>query len=842
MPFPSLRRRTVNEAVQLPEEHKSPSPSPRARSATVPGLTPRRSLTSLIGSVRKRGNTSPSPIKPQHDVLEQELSSVYDASIPDDDPFRAGRSSSTSDKSKRYYRTPSPHPLKLSAASSLSRLSKLSRGTPSSKYSDSSQAGSPPKTFLETLADAIRAPTSLFYKENRINSKTEGTNTSINKPHSPGKSVSPKKSVRFKPGKSLIEDEPRSSPIDIPRATPSLPPVQLASTPLLQYFGTDHPHLIPTGRPPPPRVLNSTINFRQAMAAAQTSITEDELQEVSSINTPVSELPLPLGAMAAVENPFRDPDDERDIEIERTMLQDYDNQFPGRGTEPCQSADIVIDKDFVANDEKVQCLPEGSHTTATVAISSLGLVSQPRKHDESANEPKLSSEISPSELFIEAPNVLEDGAPRHKFDVSAAAQSDTDSDCSDGQSVVLAGSSLKRGEHEEKWDANPTHEDIRLRFKHPECYKPTKSCDTDSISDSNANSQENIRVKAGIAPLPDSTAEWSPFHLPPSATADETSVQSRKKEDYRHSTSDEDPYLYVPETFLHNPPWVAELALRCERPFPENKPRQLSPYFPGPRMKRCERSTSLAVTMSESEPDGGALLFPENSETQKEGSAEDLGSSKASPFWPTVPRVRDTPSPACVPPPLSIRASARAGYGLHTDEYESCPFEDEQETSNCGDGRVEQCGLDNTTEPDKYSLGRSDCVGSVSTPPYIPRDTEEEKLARAAEVLRRFIPRKASGSSSTYDPTTEPEHRPVRGHTTRIPRLKRLKSRSSETGSETLNARPLNRGRSTTIESKWSAGSETSQDSGSGETLKTATSTDPAEGMEEDERLCKGIV
>ncbi|OAP63906.1 hypothetical protein AYL99_03133 [Fonsecaea erecta] len=832
MPFPSLRRRTVNETVQQPEEHKTPSPSPRGRSATVPSLTPRKSLTSLIGSVRKRGNPSLSSTKPQHHVLGQELYSDYDASNPDHDPFSADQRSSVADKSKRYYRTPSPHPLKMSAASSLSRLSKLSRGTPSSKCSGSSPAGSPPKTFLETLADAIRAPTSLFYKENKTSSQGEDGKIS------PGKSVSPKKSVRFKPGKSIIEDEPRSSPIDIPRATPSLPPVQLASTPLMQFFGNDHPHLIPTARPPQPRVLNSTINFRQAMAEAQTSITEDELQEVASVSTPLSELPLPLrGATAAVEKPFRDPNDERDLEIRRTMLQEYDNQLTIKGTEACGSADIVIDRDFAANDQKVQNLPQGNSTRAPVAASRLSLVSKAAKQDEGSNEPKLSCEISPFELFTEAANTL-------KADGPAAARDDTDSDYSDGQSVAVAVSSLSTGEDEERWNEGPTHEDIRLRFKHPERYRSLNSRDADKASDSKANLQENTRAGAAITPLPDSAAEWSPIQqLSPPRTAGEVSPESRKRKKYQRSTSDEDPYLYMPEAFLNNPPWVAELALRGDRPYPNNQSRQPSPLFPGPRMGRYERITSVAATMTESEPDGGAFLYPEDAEIEREGYTENWGSFKVEPCpWPPLPGAPRTPSPASVPLPLSTRPSARTSYELHTDEYGSCPFGDDREPSSFGDGYAGQCGVANTTGADEHSLNRNNCAGLGRTSQPIGRDTEEDKLARAAEVLKRFVPRKASGPSTTHNPTTELEPKSAREHTTKSLRLKRLPGRSSDTEMESLNQCMLSRRRSTTVESKWSAGSEMSQDSGSGQTHKTATSTDLSETLEEDERLCKGIV
>ncbi|KIW92278.1 uncharacterized protein Z519_07262 [Cladophialophora bantiana CBS 173.52] len=852
MPFPSLRRRTVNEADQLPEDHKSPLPSPRARSATVPSLTPRKSLTSLMGSVRKRGISSPSPVKLQHDVFEQELYSVYDASNPEHDPFKAGQNPSASDKSKRYYRTPSPHPLKMSATSSSSRLPKLSRGTPGSRYSDSSQTGPPPKTFLEALADAIRAPTSLFYKENTSNSKTEDANISTNKALSPGRSVSPKKSVRFKPGKSIIESEPRSSPIDIPRPTPALPPVQLATTPLLQCFGNDHPHLIPTGRPPQPQVLDSTINFRQAMAAAQSSITENDLQDVLSVGSPLSERPLPLPrATGPTENPFKDPKDEHDMEVKRRMLREYDNQFSSKGIESCRPADILIEKRFVANDERIQDLPENNSAVAAVVTGGLSLALKMANHDGGRSKSISSSEIGQAELFPEAECTVEDDVSKLKSDVSPSDQGDTDSDCSHGRSVVLTSSSLTKCKNDEKWNETPTHEDIRLRFTHPECYESMKSRDAGSISVSNASSHEDTRAKAAITPLPDAHADWSPLQLPPSATVDEVGVESRKTKICLHSTSDGDPYFYVPETFLQNPPWVAELALRCDRPFPTDRPRQLSYIFPRARTERCESSMSLAGTITESEPDSGASLLPEYAEIEEKGSNEILSSLKAQTrSWQAVPRARGTPSPASIPLPLSGRPSVRQYYESHTDEYESCPFEDDREPSKCepsnfGAGpavNVEEYGIDYNRETDKHDPDRSNCFGLGSTSPNIPRDTEEEKLARAAQVLKKFVPQKASGSSSSQNPAIDTELKSLPEHTTRIPVLKRLEGWSPETEVESSSQRPWNRERATTAESKWSAGSKRSDKSSSGETLKTATSTDPSEAMDEDELLCKGIV
>ncbi|OAL26132.1 hypothetical protein AYO20_10185 [Fonsecaea nubica] len=246
--------------------------------------------------------------------------------------------------------------------------------------------------------------------------------------------------------------------------------------------------------------------------------------------------------------------------------------------------------------------------------------------------------------------------------------------------------------------------------------------------------------------------------------------------------------------------------------------------------------------MSESEPDGGAFLYPEHTEDQIEASSRNLDMFEtSSDMWPAEQSAPITPSPSSVPLPLSIRPSARTYDGLHADESRPCRFENELGSLNLGDTRTEENEFEKSPKAIEHSL-ENNYAGSGSILPQILRDTEEEKLARAAEVLRRFIPRKASGSSSLQDPTIDPEGNSAREHTTRIPRLKRLQGQSSEQGMEALTKPPLDRGRSATVESKRSAGSGISQDSGSGETLRTAISTDPTEGMDEDERTCKGIV
>ncbi|EXJ56573.1 hypothetical protein A1O7_06917 [Cladophialophora yegresii CBS 114405] len=315
MPFPSLRRRTVDEPLPPQQENRTPSPY-RARSTTISGLSPRKSLQSVLGSTRKKTSFS----KP--DILEEELYLPSDPVQP-----RAGW---------KPFRTPSPHPAKASLTPSQSRLTK----------------SEPPRTLLETLANAIRAPAALFYKSKRNKSSEDSAplvsdeiDFEVNLP-SPTKTLSSKKSVRFQSGQSIIEDEPRAVPIDIPNSTPALPPMQLATTPLLQCFVRDHREMIPSGRPRSPAVLISDLKFRQAMAEAQEYM-ENNLLAIPPLGSPLSEIASPLAASQPLENPFEDPKED----------------------------------DFLARNEKIEDASETTSVGTGMAITSSNSIAESDKDD-----------------------------------------------------------------------------------------------------------------------------------------------------------------------------------------------------------------------------------------------------------------------------------------------------------------------------------------------------------------------------------------------------------------------------------------------------------------------------
>ncbi|EXJ88512.1 hypothetical protein A1O1_05442 [Capronia coronata CBS 617.96] len=324
MPFASLRRRTAadGERTNLQDKQTTPSASVRGRSITLPTISPRKSFSSMLGSAKRGRSGTPSPEKSDLDVLEQDLYPEYDSSNPDHNPPTAPRTPPV-DKPRRFRRAPSPHPLKGSMSSMTSRLSRMNRGALHKTRSQSCLTQtSPPKSFFETLADAIRAPATFFYKENKPSPESEGANLCASEP-TQSRSASPKKSVRFRPGKSFIEPEPRSSPIDIPKPTPSLPPVQLASTPIQQCFEKVPSDPVPTARPPEPQILKSPATFRQAIAATDPSAILKDFEKSEGGRAPLSGLSAPLHeSSSAIQNPFEDPVGAADHQATNDMLEE----------------------------------------------------------------------------------------------------------------------------------------------------------------------------------------------------------------------------------------------------------------------------------------------------------------------------------------------------------------------------------------------------------------------------------------------------------------------------------------------------------------------------------------
>ncbi|KAL2444403.1 hypothetical protein ABEF95_016534 [Exophiala dermatitidis] len=342
MPFASLRRRsTTTERSEPQADEPNKPPVNRGRSITLPSISSRKSFSSLIASSMRGRSTTPSPRKSEAHSLEGGFYPTYDASDHDNDSHRVSRPPSA-EKPRRFRRAPSPHPLKGSKTSMSSRLPKKNRNMLNRARSHSSLTdSSPTKSFLHTLADALKTPTALFSNNSRHRSSFDDDDDDDDdddndaSENSPTRNCdnSPRKSVRFRPGTSIIGLQPKSSPIDIPKATPALPPVRLATTPLQQCLKSDQPDLVPTARPTETPILKSSATFRLAIAATDPADILKDVERNERVGGPVGldGLPTPFpGTNVPIDNPFEDPIELDDPELIRNMLQEYDGSFTSR--------------------------------------------------------------------------------------------------------------------------------------------------------------------------------------------------------------------------------------------------------------------------------------------------------------------------------------------------------------------------------------------------------------------------------------------------------------------------------------------------------------------------------
>ena len=391
---------------------------------------------------------------------------------------------------------------------------------------------SPPKSFLETLADAIKAPASLFYKENKQPSKS-GDVESFAVKRSRGPSTSPKKSVRFRAGNSVAKAEPRSSPIDIPKPTPSLPPVQLATTPLLQCFAKIPTDPIPTARPQKLQVLKSSAEFREAITAAQYSATLQDFEPTDTIQSPPSNPPTPLpGTNAPMDDPFDELSDEVDLETTKSMLTEYDGRFQCRKPPTCSSTDVVIENKFVSNDEKVQDLNSSLPATMTewrARQKKASELSSPTGNNLEI-APKSGPEIAASTLnedevvqglsilrltdhrrasdgpFTDENNTFPLTPPEIRSPVSKIYNVDSEltDELRNRSDEPLLGGGDRNNNSDRKCHLIPAHEDKRRQFKRYDAGSSSKSRDRGSpASDNNTRLIEERSSTTTIDPSPE---------------------------------------------------------------------------------------------------------------------------------------------------------------------------------------------------------------------------------------------------------------------------------------------------------------------------------------------------
>lgn len=482
-----------------------------------------------------------SPVKSLPDALEEELYPPYDSRNPDHDPQRA-ISTPPQQKSLRTRRTPSPHPLKGTTASRLPLFHRRNRSQTSLKDAPS------PKTFLESLADVIRAPTSLFYKDSKPSPKINDiaadavTSSSNVAPQTPSKS--PKKSVRFQPGASLIGPEPRSSPIDIPKPTPSLPLVQLAFTPLTHCFTSEWQGSIPTARPPMPQMLKSSSETNQNLTPTQSQDPFSNFETNPEPQGSLSDLPTPPGTNSAIEDPFADPRNDTRPGNTQKMLTEYDDHFQTKKLMTVTSADVVIDRTFASNDEKVQDLPQDLAETmsrSSTTDNHAAMITDMKPNDHRTNSFVLDRRESDTPGFRSSDSGLRSSTSSTKEDLarsehfgerrypaskstscSRASEApleryDADHELSDEPiSHCQNHQPLKSAVGSQKWINSPTHEEIRQQFKAHHAQKGDQrkeKMENPAMKISTGGSTHHASCDASIAKLPVALSDFSTLGL-----------------------------------------------------------------------------------------------------------------------------------------------------------------------------------------------------------------------------------------------------------------------------------------------------------------------------------------
>jgi hypothetical protein len=162
------------------------------------------------------------------------------------------------------------------------------------------------KSRLQGFADTLRAKANIFYQSQQHSSEEELMPHEPSVPPTPGsaRSISSKKSVRFRSGHSVIGNvHVHSSPITIPiKSPPSLAMVNISSTPVFDATSDEEKNLGQTARPPetlPPPILSgpSPENANRPQLSLEV---EDNFSIAQALPTPMPGTNLPL------DDPFDD--------------------------------------------------------------------------------------------------------------------------------------------------------------------------------------------------------------------------------------------------------------------------------------------------------------------------------------------------------------------------------------------------------------------------------------------------------------------------------------------------------------------------------------------------------
>ena len=162
------------------------------------------------------------------------------------------------------------------------------------------------RSRLQGFADTLRAKANVFYEAQKHSTEDESMPQEALIPPTPGsaKSISSRKSVRFRSGHSVIGSvRPQSSPITIPIKTPpSLPMVNISSTPVFEITSDEEKNLGQIAGAP----QNLSLHVPSACPLKKTSRpqfsieTEDTAAIIQALTTPMPGTNLPL------EDPFDD--------------------------------------------------------------------------------------------------------------------------------------------------------------------------------------------------------------------------------------------------------------------------------------------------------------------------------------------------------------------------------------------------------------------------------------------------------------------------------------------------------------------------------------------------------
>jgi hypothetical protein len=162
------------------------------------------------------------------------------------------------------------------------------------------------KSRLQGFADTLRAKANIFYQSQQHSSEEDLMSHEPSVPPTPGsaKSISSKKSVRFRSGHSVIDNvHAYSSPITIPiKSPPSLAMVNISSTPVFDIASDEEKGLAQTARPPetqPPHILSGPSPENANRPHLSLEI-EDNFSIAQALPTPMPGTNLPL------DDPFDD--------------------------------------------------------------------------------------------------------------------------------------------------------------------------------------------------------------------------------------------------------------------------------------------------------------------------------------------------------------------------------------------------------------------------------------------------------------------------------------------------------------------------------------------------------